>query len=397
MSASGEPGLTLRVATGLSEVDAAAWDALVPPDDPFCEHAFLRALEDSGSAGPATGFAPTHLLLEDGAGQLRGAVPTWLKSHSYGEYIFDWGIANAARSMGLRYYPKLAAAVPFTPASGERLLGGAAVHRALASGLISLADATQASSVHVLFCTAAERDALAEAGFVPRLTYQFTWERPDELGPAGERPRALPGRNDTDFGRWLETFRAPDRKKVNRERREAAQLGLEVVTLTGPELTDEHWAALERFYRQTVDGKGGHAYLTPEFFARLRGELAHRVVANLALRDGRAVAGALAFERGRRLYGRYWGADESLPTMHFELCYHRFIERALACGTTRFEAGAQGEHKLKRGLLPRPTWSAHWIRDPRLRDAVQRGFAEEWRVNTAEIAALEACGPLKRG
>lgn len=382
----------LRVHPSISDVDAADWDRVAGTDDPFVEHAFLHALEASGSATNVTGWAPCHLTAWHGE-TLVGAVPAYLKSHSYGEYIFDWGWANAARRSGIEYYPKIVAAVPFTPAGVSRLLvapdageEAGAIRQALAQGLLALAGRLKASSVHVLFCSEVDRAALVDAGFVGRSTFQFHFEnRHPETG--------LPYR---DFADFEGAFRAPDRRKLRRERREAQALGLEMVRRTGPELSDREWAALRRFYEATTEEKGAIAYLTEDFFRRLRTDFGHRVQATLALDGDEPVAGALAFTKGRHLYGRYWGALDRLEMLHFEICYYMSIEWTIDGELTRFEAGAQGEHKLKRGLLPAETRSAHFIVEPRLRAAIARAVAQENEQTAQLIAEYTAAGPFRR-
>ncbi|MEK6607295.1 MAG: GNAT family N-acetyltransferase, partial [Myxococcota bacterium] len=329
--------LPLRVNTvdRIAAVDAPEWDALVDADDPFVEHAFLAALERSGSVGADRGWAPHHVLVRDG-GRLVAAAPLYVKTDSFGEYIFDWAWARAANGAGIPYYPKLVSAVPFTPASGRRLLaeGGATdgpALSALVGGIRGVAEEIGASSIHLLFMREAEQQALArEHQFLPRLTYQFHWQSD---GAAS-------------FDEWLGSLRATARKQVRRERRQVAEAGLRVRAVRGAELDDGDVEALRRFYRGTIARHGGRVYLTPAFFDELRGGLAPRVLAIFALRGETRVAGALAFEKGRALYGRTWGADEDVSGLHFELCYYRLIEHALAHGLTRIEAGAQGEHKL---------------------------------------------------
>src|SRR6266700_3756763 len=346
-----------EVLSSISRVEAAAWDALAGDDDPFLEHAFLNALELSESVGAAAGCVP-RLVVARQAGRLVGAVPLYLKTNSYGEFIFDWGWAEAAQRAGIRYYPKLVAAVPFTPATGHRLLvapgaDAAGVTRALVRAVEQVATDERASSIHFLFCTEAEKDALAEAHYAPRLSMQFHWEN--------RRPEVF-----TDFDDYLSIFRSRNRKQVRKERAAAAAHGLTFRTATGAELDDRDWTALYRFYSTNVARHHGIEYLQPAFFEVARRTLSQRLVATLAYRGGTPVAGTVNFEKGRHLYGRYWGCLEEYQMLHFELCYYRLIERAIERRCTRFEAGAQGEHKLKRGLLPSFTHSAHWIRHPQL-------------------------------
>ncbi len=370
----------------LRDVAPAEWDALVEESDPFCEYAFLWALEASGSVGAAAGWRPRFVLARQGE-RLVGAVPLYLKDNSHGEFIFDWGWAGGAHRAGLRYYPKLVAAVPFTPATGRRLLvhptaPRPAVTSALLDGVRAVADAERASSVHVLFCTENETREFQAAGYKPRLSSQYHWTN-----------REPPYR---DFDDFLGAFRSRHRKQVRKERAVAQAHGLDLATLTGPELGDAEWTALEAFYRANADKHGGIAYLAPRFFHLARQTLAARVVATFAYRDRRPIAGALNFERGRHLYGRYWGALEERDMLHFELCYYRLIERAITRGHTRFEAGAQGSHKLSRGLAPAFTHSAHWIRHPGLRDAVERSIDAEAVMIRAEVAQDHHLSPYHR-
>ena len=373
----------ITLAESLAGVDPRAWDALAGDDDPFIEHRFLRALETSGSVGAGTGWEPCHVLVHDG-GRLVGAMPLYLKTQSYGEYIFDWGWANAAHRAGLDYYPKLVSAVPFTPATGRRLLiRDASVVPALVAGAHAAAEATDASSIHVLFPTLGEVEALAAShGFLPRLSMQFHWE----------------SGGWASFEDFLGALRQPARRQIRSERRQAADSGLDFRVVRGTELDDAAWAALDLFYRDTADKKGAIPYLTPAFLAEVRRSMPERLIAALATDGGgRPVAGAFGFQKGRHLYGRYWGTLSPHPALHFELCYYRLIERCLAEGWTRFEAGAQGEHKLKRGLLPTATHSAHWLRDPGLRDAVARWLPQEAAAVRREMAELSTHTPFKRG
>jgi len=380
---------SLRVSfpEGVSAIEPRAWDALVSPDDPFAEHGFLAALERSASVGRGTGWMPRFVLVEDADGPV-GAAPTYLKSHSYGEFVFDWAWAGGAERSGLRYYPKLVVAIPFTPVTGSRLLvrPGAdpqLVRTALVQGLDALADETRASSIHVLFCPTDESRFLESAGYLSRLGMQFHW---NNRSPTPYQ----------DFEDFLGAFRSRNRKQVRRERALAAGHGLSIQTKEGPALTDAEWEALERFYLANADKHGSECYLTPAFFREIRATFAHRVVASFAYRGETLVAGTLDFERGQHLYGRYWGAIEELDMLHFELCYYQLIERAVRRGYTRFEAGAQGEHKLKRGLDPAPTYSAHWIRHPGLRGAIERFCAAEAHAVTAQIAHYQELSPYAR-
>lgn len=377
--------LTVEVATSLAAVDAASWDALAGDDDPFVEHAFLAALEASGSVGRGTGWDPVHVLVRSG-GRLVGATPLYVKSNSYGEYIFDWGWASAAQRAGIRYYPKLVSAVPFTPATGRRfLVEGAAtdgpVVDALVDGIHAVADQIRASSVHWLFLSAAEHAALAvRPDCLARLTYQFHWTN------AGY----------ASFDDYLGAMRSAARKEVRRERRKAAESGLTLATKRGTELGNAEWSALFRFYTDTTARKGAIAYLTQRFFDELRRTIPHRVVVALASRGDEPVAGALAFHKGKQLFGRYWGALDDFEALHFELCYYRLIDFAIEHRLERFEAGAQGEHKLKRGLLPAPTYSIHWVRHAGLAEAIAEYLPRETRSMEAEMRYFAERSPFKQ-
>jgi predicted N-acyltransferase len=380
--------LAVSVLAGVSAVPASAWNALVDGDDPFLEHAFLAALEGSGSVGPGTGWEPRILVAHRGQ-RLVGAVPLYLKHDSMAEFIWDFAWAYGAKSAGIPYFPKLVAAIPFTPATSHRLLvhpdeARAAIVPVLVEALRQVADETSASSVHVLFCRREEVDELVPAGFLPRSSYQFHWTN---RNPEPYR----------DFEDFLAGYRARARKQVRHERRVANQHGLRIVVAPGTELDDQAWAALDRCYRATVYAHGNVDFLTPDFFARIRQHHAHRLLGSLAYRDGRPVAAATSFTRGGRLCGRYWGSDVQLPMLHFELCYYRLIDHAIAHRLGRFEGGAGGEQKLKRGLLPRRTYSAHWIRHPALSHAIADYVRREARAVEEEIRIGREASPFARG
>jgi predicted N-acyltransferase len=353
-------------APSVSSVPAAAWDALVGDDNPFVEHAFLALLEESGSVGRGTAWLARPVLVH-ADGRLVGAAPAYVRADSYGEYIFDWAWAQAATRAGLDYYPKLSVAVPFTPATGPRLLVHPdaprdAVVDALLDGLEALAAAVGASGSHVLFHEARESEALEARGFVRRATHQYHW------------------RNDgyASFDDFLGALRASARKQIRRERREVAESGLEIAVRTGDALTRDDWKALERFYFSTAQEKWGRPYLTPRFFALAPERVGRRALGVVARRDGVPIAGTLSFEKGAHVYGRYWGAVEHVPMLHFELCYYQLVEHAIRTGKRLVEAGAQGEHKLKRGFVPVAIHSAHRLVHPGLHDAVRR-FVEQER------------------
>ena len=350
----------LRVCDDLRTIDSPRWDAL--GDGQAClSHAFLAALEQTGCVGAGTGWLPRHLTLRDGA-ELVAALPLYEKQHSYGEYVFDWAWAEAYARHGLAYYPKWLAAVPFTPIPGMRLLGrDAASRRALLDAAVALAVDSGVSSLHLLFPTAPEAEWMREAGLLIRRGVQFHWI------DAGYR----------DFDDFLAHLNHDKRKKIRQERRYAAAHGLDYRWLDGTTATAADWAFFHRCYARTYALHRSTPYLGAAFFTELASRAPHAVRLLLATRGAAPIAGAFFLCDREALYGRYWGTTEPLPFLHFELCYYRAIDYCIAHGLRRFEGGAQGEHKLARGLQPVVTRSAHWIRDPRFRDAVDRFLEQE--------------------
>jgi predicted N-acyltransferase len=374
-----------QLVTSIQEIDPEAWNGLTGDNDPFVEHAFLLALEDSGSVGRGTGWLPQHVVLEDN-GRLVAALPLYLKEHSYGEYVFDFGWANAAMRAGMRYYPKLVAMVPFTPATGRRFLFAAdidpqvAVSRLLDGALDALGK-VRASSVHLHFLNNQEAEWVqADGRFQARLSSQFHWQN----------------QGYNSFDDHLATFRSAVRKEVRKERRRVREAGIRVELLEGHELNAQHWSALTRFYFDTCHKHGSGPYLTAEFFELIAKRHAERVVAVLAYENDEIIAGTLNFQKGAHLYGRYWGATRDYDSLHFELCYHRLIERAIERGQQRFEAGAQGMHKLRRGLLPVAIHNACYIADARLRAAVSEFLVREEASVRFELSELMHHGPAHR-
>jgi len=375
----------------LSQISAAEWDACACPEaadggrplDPFTTHRFLLALEESGSVGRGTGWQPQYLTaFLDGI--LIAAAPMYAKSHSQGEYIFDHSWAHAYESAGGRYYPKLQIAVPFTPATGRRFLVRPGYDRigmsALVQGAVQLAVDNQVSSVHVTFCTEAEALAGEQMGLMPRSSQQFHWL------------------NDgyADFDEFLTALSSRKRKNIRKERAQANGFGGEIHTLTGDDLRPEHWDAFWRFYQDTGARKWGSPYLTRQFFDIVQETMANDMALVLAERDGHAIAGALNFIGRETLFGRYWGCIEHHACLHFELCYYRAIDFAIAHGLARVEAGAQGEHKLARGYLPTRTHSLHWVGDPGFADAVKKYLDAEGRAVGEEIEILTDYGPFRK-
>jgi predicted N-acyltransferase len=378
----GTAPLSLTLHRAIAEVSAADWNACAGTDNPFVSHGFLSAVEDSGSAGSRTGWLPQHAVLRNASGAVVAAAPMYAKSHSYGEYVFDHGWAHAFERAGGDYYPKLQVAVPFSPVPGPRLLirpESGVPPEALGRALAQACGEMGVSSVHATFCTEADWTALAEAGWLQRLGVQFHWEN------AGY----------ATFDDFLGALASRKRKSIRRERRDANAAGLEFVALRGGDIGKREWDAFYGFYKSTVDRKWGSAYLTRAFFGLLSQRLGDAVVLMLALHQGKPVAGALNLMGRDALYGRNWGCHGDWPFLHFELCYYRAIDFAIAHGLSRVEAGAQGEHKIQRGYLPKPTFSAHWIEHAGLRRAIGDFLDHERPAMLAEIAAMAEGGPFR--
>ncbi len=407
--------LSVRMVQSLAEVPAADWDAcaggnpgcpagLQPAvkltsednscpqlstrghlNNPFVSHDFLSALEASHSVGARTGWQPRHLLAEDDAGLLLGAAPCYVKSHSRGEYVFDHGWAEAFEHAGGSYYPKLQVAVPFTPVPGPRLLArpgplAQAVQGGLADALAEITASNDLSSAHVTFVTEPEWRLLGERGFLQRTDQQFHWEN------AGY----------ATFDDFLSALASRKRKTIRRERKEALAPGIEVRWLTGSDLTEEVWDAFFAFYMETGSRKWGRPYLTRDFFSLVSDKMADRILLVMAKRAGRWIGGALNFIGGDTLFGRNWGALEHHPFLHFELCYYQAIDFAIAHKLQRVEAGAQGEHKLARGYLPKTTYSAHFIANPALKRAIAEYLARERRYVEAAREELAGYAPFRK-
>lgn len=371
--------MQIRTVTRIATIDAAAWDRLVPTDNPFLRHAFLAALEASGSVSEQTGWQPFHLIVERD-GVLVGAVPLYVKSHSYGEYVFDHGWAEGYRRAGGHYYPKLQAAVPFTPVPGPRLLAAdAPAQAALVHGLQAVVRQLGLSSLHVTFCTADEAQTLAAAGFLVRRGIQFHWQND-----------AYPG-----FEAWLERLKSAKRKMVRKERAQVAAAGVTIEAVHGDAVDAQLLDEFFPFYVATVDKRWGNAYLSRDFFRRLGHDLQGSIVLMVARHEGRMVGAALNLRGTDTLYGRQWGCLEEFKFLHFEACYYQAIEFAIAHGLQRVEAGAQGTHKLHRGYAPVWTHSAHLIPDPAFRAAVGRFLAGESRDQEEEMAAMQTILPYR--
>jgi uncharacterized protein len=407
--------LRIRLVQSLADVNAAAWnncagqwgdpqsksphdveltagDNLSPQlsarghcDNPFVSHEFLSSLHDSGSVGGRTGWQPHYLLVEDRAGTLMGAAPTYVKTHSRGEYVFDHGWAEAFERAGGNYYPKLQIAVPFTPVTGPRLLSAPgpltdSVRRTLANALVEMTTASELSSAHVTFLTEAEWRALGKQGFLQRTDQQFHWENPGYA----------------NFDDFLNRLASRKRKAIKRERKEALRSGIEVSWLTGSDLTEAVWDAFFAFYMETGSRKWGRPYLTRDFFSIVAQKMRDRILLVMARRGGRWIAGAINFIGADTLYGRNWGAIEHHPFLHFELCYYQAIDYAITHRLQRVEAGAQGEHKLARGYLPHTTYSAHFIANSGLRRAIADYLSRERLYVQAAAEELAAAAPFRK-
>jgi predicted N-acyltransferase len=378
----------VKVVGEIAQIAAADWDRCANPGtlpyDPFISYAFLKALEDAETVNRRTGWVPQHLVLEED-GRVTGVMPLYVKGHSKGEYIFDYGWADAYERAGGRYYPKLQCAVPFTPVPGRRLLVGDGDNRfererMLLAAAIEIVKRNALSSLHVTFCTEGEWSRAGEASFLQRTDKQFHWHN----------------QGYKSFDDFLATLSSRKRKTIRRERSQALESGLVIEHLSGSDITEAHWDAFFRFYMDTGGRKWGRPYLNRPFFSLLGQSMADRCLLIMARRGDRYIAGALNMIGGDCLYGRYWGATEHLPFLHFEICYYQAIAYAIEHGLPRVEAGAQGEHKLARGYLPTPTYSVHWIADKGFRKAVARYLEDERSYMAQEREALAEYGPYKR-
>jgi predicted N-acyltransferase len=376
----------VRTVSSIADVPAKDWNACAASHhNPFVSHAFLRALEASGSAVAETGWLPQHFLLEDAGGMLLGCMPCYLKAHSQGEYVFDHGWADAYMRAGGRYYPKLQVSVPFTPVTGKRVLvrpGANSAEREalLLQAAMQIADRLGVSSLHITFPTRAEWQLAGEIGLLQRTDQQFHWQN----------------EGYSSFEDFLAALAARKRKAIKRERRDAVSGGIAIEWVTGSDLTEAHLDAFFAFYMDTGSRKWGSPYLTRECFSLLRDSMADRILLVLAKRAGRYVAGAFNIIGEETLYGRYWGGIEHHPFLHFEVCYYQAIEFAIERKLACVEAGAQGAHKLARGYLPSETYSAHYIADPGLRRAVADYLKRERREVAREIALLMQESPYRR-
>jgi uncharacterized protein len=380
-----KPGaIDTRELASIDEVPAAQWDALQGTDCPFLRHAFLAALEHSGCVGEGTGWSPAHLTLLRN-GELIGATPVYRKSHSWGEFVFDFGWAQAYARHGLDYYPKLLCAVPFSPVNAPRLLvqkgsEEAALRQALILALVTFTREQNLSSAHALFVDATERDQFAAAGWLLRRDVQFHWHN----------------QRYANFSQYLDTFTAEKRKKIKRERRRCAEQGITFETLTGPDLSPELLKTIYALHARTFHDHGHEPYLNLRFFHEIAATMGHSLMVKLARFEGQAVATSVFLWSPAALYGRYWGAAEQFHSLHFECCYHQGIEFCIEQGIERFEPGTQGEHKVSRGFSPALTWSAHHVSDPRFREAIAAALKAEGPAVDAYAAQIQAHTPFRK-
>ena len=377
------PRYTVTTVNRIADVPAAEWDALAGDDHPFTRHAFLDALERHGCVGERVGWIPSHILVHAGD-RLAGATPAYLKLHSQGEFVFDWSWAEAYARHGLEYYPKLVSAIPFTPSTGPRLLvhpdaSRHEVRRALAVCGVEVSKAMRASSFHWLFPRGADTDALRESGLLIRSGCQFHWSN----------------RGYGDFQDFLGALTSKRRKEIRRERRQAEAAPVEIELHDGRTATEAHWRAYHALYSSTYDRKWGYPALSVGFFTGVAESLPDRILLVLARRGARYVAGAHCFVGRDTLFGRNWGCTEQYRGLHFELCYYRLIEYCIERRLATFDAGAQGEHKLMRGFLPVETHSAHWIEEPRFREAIARFLDGERAELAGYRRAMERHTPYR--
>ncbi|MBS9715404.1 GNAT family N-acetyltransferase [Pseudohalocynthiibacter aestuariivivens] len=382
--------IEIHVLTSLSDISEAEWDACACPEsnesrpiDPFTTHRFLKALEDSGSVGTGTGWTPRYLVAYSGEMAI-AVTPAYAKTHSQGEYVFDYSWAHAYERAGGRYYPKLQISVPFTPATGRRFLARPGYEEmgqsALVQGAVQLASENQLSSLHITYCTEAEAEAGRAMGLLHRTSQQFHWENTDYA----------------NFDAFLASLAARKRKNIRKERATAQTFGGTIHQFTGDQIEPEHWDAFWTFYQDTGARKWGTPYLTRAFFDIAQETLRDDILLVLAERNGRWIAGAMNMIGKGTLYGRYWGCTEDHACLHFELCYYQAIDYAITHGQTRVEAGAQGDHKLARGYLPVTTHSLHWIADPGFANAVEKYLVAEREAVDNDIDVLTSYGPFKK-
>jgi predicted N-acyltransferase len=375
-----------RIIDTTAKVAAADWNALQLDGNPFLRHEFLLALEEARCVNRDTGWRVQHLVVQDRAGHLQAAMPLYRKTHSWGEFVFDWSWARAYSQAGLEYYPKLVSMAPFTPVPGRRCLtlpssDAAALRHTLTDALLEHARSQALSSAHVLFVLEEDRLTLQEQGFLLRKDCQFHWHN----------------RGYHSFEDFITTFRADKRKKALRERRRILEAGVHFTTLRGDEISDELWSIVFGFSAGTFAAHGQEHYLNVDFFRAVARTLPNSVMVKLAcIGDDRAIAAAIFFRSSDTLYGRYWGAAADFHSLHFETCYYQGIDYCIEQGLQHFEPGTQGEHKIARGFEPTATWSAHWIADPRFRHAIDQHLTREREGVDQYMVAVREHLPFRR-
>jgi len=376
---------TVTLCNSINEISAAEWDICVGTEYPFLSHAFMSALEDSGSVSPRMGWLPQHLVYRDSSEKLIGAAPLYLKGHSYGEYVFDWGWADAFEKAGQKYFPKLLSAVPFTPVTCPKLLvhpgeDQSEVRSILASGLVSALQQLNVSSLHINFSSLDEWEFLGKAKFLKRQGIQYHWNN----------------NGYSSFDDFLNSLTSRKRKAIRKERKAANESGVNIRFLTGAQIEKRHWDAFFKFYVDTSDRKWGSAYLNREFFTLLGERMADKVLLIIAEYETTLVGGALNFIGKDTLFGRNWGCLADFKFLHFEACYYRAIDFAIENGLSRVEAGAQGEHKIQRGYIPTLTYSNHYIDDLGFRDAVAQFLHRESSYIVEQKANLDQTTPFRQ-
>ncbi|WP_132972108.1 GNAT family N-acetyltransferase [Thiogranum longum] len=376
--------MRLEILNSIDTIPAARWNAVSGTGNPFLRHEFMLALERNGCVGEQHGWLPRHLAAFDNNNDLVGAVPMYLKDNSYGEFVFDWSWAEAYQRAGLSYYPKAVVAIPYTPTPGPRILVHPQADRdTIASALIELArngsQSENLSSLHWLFTDKDDTERLRQQGFLIRLGCQFHWKN----------------RGYRDFEAFLSSFSARKRKKVRRERRYVQEQHIDIITVHGHEATDLQLQTMHDFYRITFEKKWGHPTLTLDFFREIAQTMGEQLVFFIAEKQQTMVAGAICFRGNDTLYGRHWGCYEDYHSLHFEACYYQGIEYCIKHGLNVFQPGAQGEHKISRGFLPTPTWSAHWIADDRFRGLIADFLEHETSAMNEYIEELNQRSPFR--
>lgn len=377
--------MNITIIGAIKEVQPDEWNALAGEENPFLRYEFLSALETHHCVGERYGWIPQHITLRDDRHKLIGAVPLYIKDNSYGEFVFDWSWAEAYHRSGVNYYPKLVVATPYTPATGPRLLidrnhDYPAIARTLIEASLQHARNLQVSSLHWLFTSAQDTQRLKDHGFMQRLGCQFHWTNKDY----------------ESFDQYLQTMSRNKRKNINRERRHVKEANVELEIFDGHQATDQHWSTFHHYYESTFMKLGGYATLSKGFFQEVGQTMPDNIMLVMAKQDNKYIAAALSFRGTNTLFGRHWGCEKEINSLHFEACYYQGIEYCINNGLKHFEPGAQGEHKIARGFLPTPTYSAHWIANPMFKDAISDFLDRETRGMKHYIKQLQTHSPFKQ-